>query len=38
MDSCIIKLSLINSMIKLGRVGVKTGRDGNIRSNCETLN
>lgn len=30
--------AFVNSMIKLGRVGVKTGRDGNIRSNCETLN
>ena len=30
--------AFVNSMIKHGRVGVKTGRDGNIRSNCETLN
>uniref|UniRef100_A0A1J3I2A7 Peroxidase n=1 Tax=Noccaea caerulescens TaxID=107243 RepID=A0A1J3I2A7_NOCCA len=27
-----------NSMIKLGRVGVKTGRNGNIRSDCGAFN
>ncbi|KAF8070837.1 hypothetical protein N665_1130s0014 [Sinapis alba] len=30
--------AFVNSMIKLGRVGVKTGRLGNIRRNCETFN
>ncbi|ESQ53330.1 hypothetical protein EUTSA_v10025717mg [Eutrema salsugineum] len=30
--------AFVNSMIKLGRVGVKTGRDGNIRRDCEAFN
>ncbi|RID77204.1 hypothetical protein BRARA_A00132 [Brassica rapa] len=30
--------AFVNSMNKLGPLDVKTGRDGNIRSNCETFN
>ncbi|XP_023635316.1 peroxidase 50 isoform X2 [Capsella rubella] len=30
--------AFVNSMIKLGRVGVKTGSDGNIRRDCGSFN
>ncbi|CAA7035889.1 unnamed protein product [Microthlaspi erraticum] len=30
--------AFVQSMLKLGRVGIKTSRDGNIRRNCEAFN
>ncbi|KAI5684465.1 hypothetical protein M9H77_05693 [Catharanthus roseus] len=38
MNSQAFQTAFINAMTKLGRVGVKTGRNGNIRRDCGSFN
>lgn len=37
-NSQAFQTAFINAMTKLGRVGVKTGRNGNIRRDCGSFN
>ncbi|KAK4366373.1 hypothetical protein RND71_014253 [Anisodus tanguticus] len=37
-NSKAFQTAFINPMTKLGRVGVKTGKNGNIRRDCGTFN
>lgn len=37
-DSNVFQTAFVNAMTKLGRVGVKTGKNGNIRRDCGAFN